>query len=293
MAQHVAVVTDSSACLPPEVADAWGIHVVPLHVTIDGVPRAEGAPGLAADVVRAAQAGVPVKTSQPNVEQCREAFERASQGADAVVAIGLSRKISGTVNAMQTAARKVSAPVTVIDSRTVSWGAGFAALSAAAAARDGADAENVAKEAERVARSALVLFTVETLAHLKAGGRVSPAVAAVGTALNIRPLLGVADGEIVVTERVRTAAKARAELVDRIASRAPALRSAAVGIVTLAGDEELAQEAQNALSRRGRWPVLASGLSAVLGAHTGPGTLGAIVADVHPQVRGVLDASRP
>lgn len=293
MTRRVAVVTDSSACIPPALAKAWGVHIVPLHVNIDGVPHVEGEAGLDDQVVDAVRSGLPVKTAQPNVEACRAVFERAAQDADAVVAIGLSHKISGTVGSMQKAAANTSVPVTVLNSRSVSWGAGFAALSAAAVAREGGDAAAVANEAERVARSALVLFTVETLAHLKAGGRISPAVAALGTALSIRLILGITGGEIVSTERVRTAAKARAALVARIASRAPTFRNAAVGIVTLAGDEQLSEDTRFEIFKRGAWPTVHSRLSAVLGAHTGPGTLGVIAADVHPAVREALAASRP
>ena len=293
MTQQVAVVTDSSACLPADLAASWRVEVIPLHVIVNDVPRAEGSPGLDADVVRALRAGAKVTTSQPSVEECRIAFESAAQRADAVVAIGLSQKISGTVSAMRAAADQASVRVTIVDSETVAWGAGFAALSAAAAARDGGDVDRVVAEAARVARSSLVLFTVETLAHLKAGGRISPAVAAIGTALGIRPVLGMVDGEIAAIERVRTPAKARAEILARVAERANALPSAAVGIVTLAGDEELSDQARFEVFKRGEWPTVASGLSAVLGAHTGPGTLGAIVADVHPDVRAALATSLP
>jgi DegV family protein with EDD domain len=284
VAQHVAVVTDSSACLPPALAQEWGVTVIPLQVTIDGEARAEGTPGLAQDVVNAAHEGRPASTSQPNLDACAQAFTTAARDADVIVAVGLSEKMSGTVGAMRRAAQDASVPVAVVDSRTVSLGLGFAALSAAAAARLGADADAVAREAERVARSALVLFTVDTLAHLRKGGRVSPAVAAVGSALNIRPLLGVVQGEVVVAERVRTSAKCRQELIDRLASRAPALRSPGIGIVTLQGDDDFDSQARAALSRRGHWPILSAELSAVLGAHTGPGTLGGVVADIHPDV---------
>jgi DegV family protein with EDD domain len=288
VAQHVAVVTDSSACLPAEVARQWGVTIVPLQVTIGGRSRAEGDPGLAREVVQAAHSGEAATTSQPNLAACTEAIRIAALDADAIVAITLSEKMSGTVGTMRRAAQEAPVPVTVVDSRTVSLGLGFAALSAAAVARHGADAETVARDAERVARSALVLFTVETLAHLRKGGRVSPAVAAVGSALNIRPLLGVVQGEVVVAERVRTAARCRQALLDRLASRAPALRSPAIGIVTLDGDDAFVDDARTKLTRRGNWPVLSAELSAVLGAHTGPGTLGGIVADVHPEVAASL-----
>ena len=284
MAQHVAVVTDSSACLPVELAALWGVTVIPLQVVIDGDARAEGSPGLADEVVEALLSGRTATTSQPSLAVCAEYFERAATHADAVVAVSLSASMSGTSGAMTRAAQMVGVPVTVVDSRTVGAGVGLAALAAAAAAAEGADAERVAREANRVARSALNLFTVESLEYLRRGGRMSTAVSTVANALSIRPLLGVVSGEIEVVERVRTVAKARSALIDRIASRAPAMRSPAIALMTLPGDEELATQARASLAKRGPWPVAAFDVSAVLAVHSGPGTLAAVVADVGKEV---------
>lgn len=284
MAQHTAVVTDSASCLPADLASAWGVTVAPLQVVIGDEAADEGAPGLAERVVEALVAGVPVTTSQPSLGACIAALEEAGRQAESVVAVTLSSAISGTHSVMEAAAREVGVPVTVVDSRTVSLGHGFAALSAAAAARAGLPPQEVAREAADVSRSAMCLFTVETLEHLKRGGRVTPAVAALGTALRIRPVLGVIGGEVQAVDRVRTAAKARATMLERIASRAPAMRRPVVGLVTLPGDEAVAEAARQALGMRGAWPVMEAPLSAVLAVHAGPGALAAIVADVRPEI---------
>lgn len=284
MAQHVAVVTDSSACLPPALAANWGVTVVPLSVVIDGAPRSEGEPGLADAVVAALTSGGKATTSQPSLSACIELLERASVGVDAIVAVTLSEAMSGTAGTMRKAAESVSVPVTVVDARTVGLGVGFAALSAAATAKEGAEADAVAREATRVARSSLSLLTVESLDFLSRGGRVSAAVASIGSALNIRPVLGVVGGQMEVIERVRTAARARAAMLDRIASRAPALRSPLVGFMRLPGDGALEDAARTTIARRGAWPTVSAELSAVLAVHTGPGALAAVVADVRPDV---------
>lgn len=288
MTQRVAVVTDSSSCLPPEVADAWGIDVVPLYAVVDGEARPEGEPGLTADVERGMRTGSRVTTSQPSLGECLEAFEHAAARAESVVAITLSAGMSGTHGVMELAAAQMGGRVTVVDSRTVSLATGFAALSAAAAAREGAPADAVAREAVRVARSSLCLFTVESLEYLRRGGRVSPAVAAMGQALMIRPVLGVVAGEVGVVDRVRTATRARTAMLDRVGSRARALRTPVLGLMRMPSDALLETEARDILARRGRWPVLSAELSAVLAAHTGPGTLAAVVADVSPEVAASL-----
>lgn len=276
--------TDSSACLPPVLAARWGVTVVPLSVVIDGAPRAEGEPGLADAVVAALKTGGTATTSQPSLATCIEFLQRAAEGVDAIVAVTLSESMSGTAGTFRKAAEAISVPVTVVDARTVGLGVGFAALSAGAAARDGAEADAVAREAARVARSSLSLLTVESLEFLRRGGRVSAAVAGIGSALNIRPVLGVVGGRMEVIERVRTASRARAAMLDRIGSRAPALRSPLVGLMRLPGDGVLEEAARSTMARRGAWPVVSADMSAVLAVHTGPGALAAVVADVRPDV---------
>src|SRR5690606_21446088 len=130
MSSRVAVVTDSAACLPAELAAAWGVTVVPLQVTIDGTSWLEGAEGLGAKVLEALQEGRSASTSQPSVGACVEALSAAAEGAEAVVVVTLSSKMSGTYSVMELAAKEVGVPVRVVDSRTIALGHGFAALSA-------------------------------------------------------------------------------------------------------------------------------------------------------------------
>ncbi len=293
MTRRVAVVTDSSACLPPAVAEAWGVDVVPLYAVIDGEARPEGEPGLTSDVERGLQSGLRATTSQPSLGECIEVLGAAASGADEVVAITLSAAMSGTHGVMERAAAEIGARVTVVDSRTVSLATGFAALSGAAVAHEGASADAVVREMQRVARSSLCLFTVDTLEYLRRGGRVSPAVAAMGQALMIRPVLGVVNGEVGIVDRVRTSAKARTAMLDRVGSRARAFRSPVVGLMRMPSDADVEEQARVTLGLRGRWPVLSAELSAVLAVHTGPGTLAAVVADVHPDFAASLVVPRP
>ncbi|NTV39971.1 MAG: DegV family EDD domain-containing protein, partial [Demequinaceae bacterium] len=200
----------------------------------------------------------------------------------------ITGSISGTAEAM----RAVSAPgplqVTVVDSRTVSLAAGLAALSAAAVARAGGSAAEVAAEARRASESSLCLFTVDTLEYLRRGGRVSDTMAALGDALGVKPVLGVIDGRIDQMERVRTSARARAAVLDRIAAQAQLHAHPVVGLMTLAGDAEVAREAHAMLASRSGSPIVSAGLSAVLAAHGGPGSLAVAVVDVHADVAAAL-----
>lgn len=286
MTHTVAVVTDSSASLPPALAQKWGIRVVPLQVIVNGVSHAEGAEISPEEVLAQLVGGAAVTTSQPNVHAFEEVYRQAARGgATAVVAVLISGKLSGTVSVAQAAAAGAPIPVTVIDSRTVAMATGYAAVAAAALAATGADAEAVAAEAQRVAASSLCMFTVDTLEFLKRGGRISPAVAAVGRVLGVRPLLEVVDGEVSLAERVRTTARARAVLMERAATAIGEKRRAAVAVMApdradYADDAARALEAAHPrLAMTVRTPV-----SAVLSAHAGPGALAVVVVELPSRV---------
>lgn len=285
MTPPVAVVTDSAASLPPELAAAWAIGVVPLQVIVDGVPHAEDATLGPQAVLEDLLAGKAVSTSQPSPEAFVAAFEAAaSAGASEVVAVLISGKMSGTVNAAQAAAAMVDIPVHVVDSQTLAMATGFAAVAAAAVARAGGSAQAVAAEAARVAASSLCVFTVDTLVYLQRGGRISPAVAAIGKVLSVRPVLAIVDGEVDLVERVRTTVKARQALVSRVEAHVATLANPAVAVMALGNGTQGEYGDDAAAAILDRCPELRSpvrsAVSAVLAVHTGPGALAAVVADL-------------
>lgn len=289
MAVTVVVATDSSSCLPEELAQQWNVVVAPLHVIIDDETFSEGADVTPSQVVDALTGGQKVSTSQPGPHVLLEvAISAKSAGASSLVFVPLSSKISGTAQAMESLSEQAPLPVSVADSRTVGLAAGLAALSGSAVAAAGGTRDDVVAEVKRAARSSMVLFTPDTLEYLRRGGRVGPAVAAVGRALGVKPELGVVDGDVVSVARHRSSAKARAAMLNRIASHAATLRRPVIGIMTMPGDDELVADARRILSTRGDWPVVETGLSAALAAHAGPGTLAVAVVDVHADVAASL-----
>ncbi|GIG55469.1 DegV family protein [Demequina activiva] len=287
MSGHVAVVTDSAASLPPALARKWGIRVVPLQVIVDGESRLEGEQVTSEEVLTALLDGRDVRTSQPAVAQFEEAFAlAAADGAEHVVAVLISGKMSGTVNGAQAAADAVDVPVTVVDTASLAMGTGFAAIAAASVARSGGTADAVAQVARDVAASARCIFTVDTLEHLKRGGRVSPAIAAVGKVFNVRPVLELEGGEVVMVERVRSTQRARAAVMQ-LAEEAVAGMTRAAAAVMVLGEGDFGDEAAKSLEAR--HPDLAmlvrTPVSAVLASHTGPGTLAAVVVDLPEPIR--------
>lgn len=286
MTSSVAIVTDSAASLPAELAQQWGVRVVPLQVIVDGVAHAEGAGIPPEQVLRDLESGAVVTTSQPSPAAFEQAYRHAARaGATEVVAVLLSGKLSGTVEAASQAGRVAGIRVIVVDTQTVAMGTGFAAIAAASLARSGANAEAVAEEARRVAASTVCVFTVDTLEYLRKGGRISPAVAAAGKVLGVRPILEVADGEVVLGARVRTTARARDALMKRASEAIAGLERPAVAVLTL-GATDVADAAASALAAA--HPNLAltvrAPLSAVLSAHAGPGAIAVVTVDLPAHV---------
>jgi DegV family protein with EDD domain len=283
---EVALVTDSTSSLRPDEARSAGVRVVPLQVVVDGESRPESDVP-AAEVAAALRAGRAVTTSRPSPESFASIYaDLAGRGASAVVSVHLSAAISGTCAAAERAANDAAVPVTVVDCRTLAMAAGFAVLSAAAAAGSGSTAEAVARVAQSRAAASTTYFYVDTLEFLRRGGRIGPAAAVFGSALSVKPLLTIADGEIRLYEKVRTASKAiaRLEELGLAALAGAAGRSAGVDLaVHHLDNREAAGRLADHLTGHVGHPgeVVISELSAVVGGHVGPGTVGVVIAP-HP-----------
>lgn len=277
------MVTDSTASLPRDQAARAGITTIPLQVVIDEVSRPESdeavTPALVAEALRR---GHRVSTSRPSPEAFAAAYaELAAAGYDTIVSIHLSRAMSATYEAACKAAEAAPVPVTVVDSTTLAMATGFAALAGAQAAAAGAEAREVAEQVRRRAVAATTYFYVDTLEHLRRGGRIGPAAALLGSALSVKPLLTVSRGAIRPHERVRTAAKALARLEDLgVSTYAKAARSTSyvdVAVHHLDDATKAAQFATRLSARLSSTEVVTSEVSAVLAAHVGPGVLGVVI----------------
>lgn len=275
----VAVVTDSTAYLPEGMAVEYGVGVVPLHVVLGSRTGTEGAEVSPEDVASAlAERRQQVSTSRPTPGELAAAYR--ATGAACIVSVHLSADLSGTYDAAVLAAAEVERDgieVHVVDSKTIAMGLGFAVLAAARAARDGGSAEDVELAAQQTAAETDVLFYVDTLEHLRRGGRIGAAAALLGTALAVKPLLHVIGGKIAPLEKVRTASKALARLEDLAAERAGD-RPVDVAVHHLAAADKAATLADRLLARiPGVDSVHVSEVGAVVGAHVGPGLLGVVV----------------
>jgi len=279
MAGRVVVVTDSTAYLPDGLADELSVRVVPLQVVLGGRSGAEGSEVTPAQVAAALAAWVPVSTSRPTPAEFAAVYREALEGgADGVVSLHLSRELSGTWDSARLAAAEVGAgSIRVVDSRSAAMGLGFAVLAAAEAAAKGGSREEVYAAAVGTAERTTTLFYVDTLEHLRRGGRIGAAQALLGTALSVKPILHVREGRIVPLEKVRTVSKGIARL-EALAVAAAGDGPADVAVHHLAAAERATLLAERLRSRLPQVrQFYASEVGAVVGAHVGPGVLGVVV----------------
>ena len=297
MAAVVAVVTDSTACLPADLVTGSGIRVVPLRVVLAGRAVDEGTPGAVAagagpdaaggsaagavtvaDVEEALRRGERVGTASPAPERFAAAYAAAAAaGAAAIVSVHLSARLSGTVNSALLAARSAPVPVRVVDSQSIGMGLGLAVLSAASAALAGQDAAAVATAAAGRAAALRSWFALDSAGPLRTGGRLGPP-ASPGGALTARPLLHVQDGRIVPLEKVRTPSAAIRRL-EQLAAEFAADRPVDVAVQYL-------DDAERASALAGRLAgvipaarhIYLAAAGPVICAHTGPGMIGVVVA---------------
>ncbi len=269
----IRVVTDSSADLPLDMRDRLAVTVVPLTIRFGDETFTDGVDldhdGFWAKL--AGSDGLP-ETAAPSAGAFMDAYQAlADAGADGVVVITLSARLSATHQSAVIAAENLAAriPVMVLDSQTVSVALGLTVIAAAEAARDGADLDDVVAAARATADTVDILAVLDTVEFLRRGGRIGGAQAVIGGLLDVKPLITVEDGVVAAAGRVRTRSKARAAIVERATAHASAPRMA----VFHGGASDIDRLVEEVRLVAGEHVFVAE-LGAVVGTHAGPGTLG-------------------
>jgi len=275
----VAVVTDSTADLPTALVESIGLRVVPLSVTFGDESLIAGVTLSREDFyARLTETDRIPTTSQPAPVWFEEAYaDCVDDGKDAIVSIHCSSALSGTVGLARDRGARMPIPVEVIDSRLVGGALGLAALAAHRVAEDGGSVEAVVAAAERVRRAARSLIVVDSLDHLKRGGRVTGAQAALGTAMRVKPLLHLtAEGRVEVLERTRTWSRALDRVTELAAEAAAGASVDMVVVHAVAPDraDELTERLSARLDVRERHHTL---IGPIVGTHVGPGAVGVAV----------------
>jgi len=275
MTRKIVVVTDSNAAVPTDVARELDIRVVPIVMAFNGYTFRDGVditPGQVYQLLRDGR--VPPTTSAPSVGDFLRVFATASQTATGIVSIHLSPKLSATYAAAVAASHLIDdVPIQVINCHSAAMGQGFVVMEAARAAEEGSDLETVIARAKEVASKMHLLATIDSLEYLHRGGRIGGAATLLGTVLQIKPILYVADGHVDVFARPRTKSKAVQIMLRHMAEEAGP-HPLHVAILHADALEEAEKLRQTIAHRFDCHELYVTELTPVMGAHTGPGVLG-------------------
>lgn len=270
---EVKIVTDSTCDLPEEMK-RLGVEVVALKVTFGEQSYRDGVDLTSDEFFRLLQSSPQIpRTSQPAPGDFAEVYRRLSDAGPPIVSLHISGKLSGTVESARLARDLVpEAQVRVVDTRLASLALGMTVMEAARVAAAGADVETVAAAAERYARRMHYLFVVDTLEYLQRNGRIGRAQALLGGLLNVKPILGLENGEVVPVDRVRGRSRALARVMELLAQRLPTGRPQTLGLCYSPGD---VSDVRRALQEAYPGSRLVEGaIGPVIGAHVGPGCFG-------------------
>jgi DegV family protein with EDD domain len=275
---HVAIVTDSASDLPPEAAAAAGITVVPLVVSFGSESFRPGVNLSTAEFwqrMTAPDAPFPTTAAAAPGDFINSFNGTFDAGADAVVCITVSGDLSGTLKAAQVAAGQLTdREIHVVDSRTASMGTGMLAQIAAELAAEGVSGAEIARVVEHRKEDVTLYVALDTLEYLKRGGRISGARAAIGTMLNVKPIITVTEGIVENADRVRSRPKARERVLELLTAKP--LERATLLHTTNADVEEFEQQFLER-SKLDRSKVQTMTVGPSVGPHLGPGCVGAVV----------------
>ncbi len=271
--RRVAIVTDSTADIPQQLARSRSITVVPLTLNFEGRTLLDGVDIRPSEFYRKLpNATTHPTTSQPSAGQFAEAYASLLADHSAVVSIHISEKLSGTyASAVQGAEMTDSSRVIVIDSELVSMSLGLVTLAASELAARSADAKAIAEKVTSMRDSVQTYFSVATLEFLRRGGRIGRANALLGSVLQVKPVLCIRDGLVTPLERVRTFDRALSRIVELAREQ-----DNGHGLCIIVGHADSEADAERVAAELEpiAETLMIQPLGPVVGAHAGPGVVG-------------------
>ena len=268
------VITDSACDLPQAWLDQHHVVMVPLNINFeDGSFTDRRDIDNAAFFAKLAMAAHPPKTAQPAPGVFVEAFDAAAAGGANILCLTMSARMSGTHGSAQIATGMTRADVLLVDSEAMSVLLAAQVQGAVEALEGGGGREAAAAAAARIRADQELLFTVPDLVALREGGRIGRAAALLGGVLQVRPILTMREGEVEVQSRVRTNARAREAIVERLSQRVAERGSKASVMVAAADDPRLVDDLTARVEAYAA-DVTRIEIGPVIAAHTGAGTGG-------------------
>ena len=268
------IVTDSSADLPPELAQRWDITVIPCYVVLDDMNYRDGVDLSPDDFYHRLVTNPRLPTTaQPSVADFQAVYQGLLDQGHHVVSIHVSGKLSGTLNSAEQAKASLgeSSPIEIIDSRLASISLGLVTLAAAQLAQAGEPYQEVAEQVGRDLPKTHGFFVLDTLEYLQKGGRIGRAQAFLGSLLSVKPILKLQDGEAHPVERQRSRERAVRRMLDLLRELAPVRQLA----VIYSTEPDQAVELRRRLSDLLPEESMVTGrFGPTLGTYLGPNALG-------------------
>ncbi len=267
------IVTDSTADIPPALAKALDIHVIPLLVNFGSESFADGVEITNDQFYRKlTEANDLPTTSQPSVGAFEALYRQVGGPAEPIISIHIAAQLSGTIRSAQQAKNLLpDFDIRVVDSESTTMSLGWAVIVAARAAKAGKSPDEIVALTESVIKRTRLLAGLDTLRFLEKGGRIGKTRALLGTLLSVKPIINVLEGEVRPFEQVRTKKK----LVARILEVAKGLAPFDELCVLYSRNEDEAREFLEQLSSiHPREKIVMAEIGAVVGTHVGPGAIG-------------------
>lgn len=277
--ERVRIVTDSTACLPQELVEQYGIYVVPLDVIFGRRVYRDGIDLGPKDFYRLlGRAEVSPTTSASSPGTYLQAFREAAFGARGIVCVTVSAEVSGMYDSARQAAELAhqalpQVPIRVMDSRTATMAQGFVVLEAARAAHAGMNVDEIVRTAQGVASRVEMVATIDTFDYLVCSGRVPKAAAWAASLLNIKPVLAFAMGEVHLVKMTRTRATAVKGLLAHMEQRLGKTSQVHVAVVHADAAAEAEFLREEAASRFDCIELYLVEFTPGMAVHTGPGVL--------------------
>jgi DegV family protein with EDD domain len=274
----IAIVTDSTAYIPPNLVQKHNLSITP-QVLIWGEETYQDGVDIQPDefYARLKNSKEMPTTSQVSIATMKSTFESLIEKGYDVLGIFLSAKLSGTIQSAVQAVElmdKAGEKVTFVDSMTTAMAMGFQVLTVARAVEDGANLEDAVALAEKAREHTGVYFAVDTLEFLHRGGRIGGAQRFLGTALNMKPVLAVIDGRVEAVERIRTKSKALNRVLELVVEQAQGKMPIRLATLHASAEEEAKELLDKASQTLNATESILTTVSPVVGTHAGPGTVG-------------------
>lgn len=212
----IAIVTDSNSGITQAQGKELGIHVLPMPFMIDGNEYFEDITLTQEEFYEKMAQDLDISTSQPSPEATMEFWDKLLEEYDAIVHIPMSSGLSGSCQTAKMLAEEYDGRVQVADNHRISVTQRQAALDALEMARSGMNAEQIKDKLEEAGMDATIYITVDTLKYLKKGGRITPAAAALGTLLRLKPVLSIQGEKLDAYAKARTMKQAKSMMITAI-----------------------------------------------------------------------------